>query len=506
MNQLDTLWFINGELFKQMVDEITISPPTTNCSDCAQYEYYTQLLNVLPESTKPFTKNIPELLYRPLTGEQYDELCESWVYFISAANYWIVEDIDFPQSLISGINNIIHLPETHKSKLCDSISFSRPKLTKVICDIYDLCRTVPSQFMDKIVETSIKHDYLYLVQLTYNQSRHKCSIPHAINVCCQYGSIDCLCYLCGLDRNAIDYTNICERSAYYGHLECLRFAHENGGELKSNPYYNWSSGNLPCIKYLWEHTPPYEKQIGYRILEMFVYCNHNDCLKWGLSIRSQHYSSDIYELLKTAINSKHMDCFKQLIDMVDVLSHNQLMRIIQHACRKNQPECLSMLYCSERSPFLPVYNFGIIQPLINAYEIAAESGSLECMKIINHEFGIKFPTKQTLLSILQEDHVHCLKYWLDTFPEMVLGSNAVFRYMYSNTPPHKCFEYAYTQKMRGYLHYIDDPLIFNLLPRISYDEYYTWYHDNDKNNYSEAMGRDEWPSLSEFTWVPHSFT
>jgi hypothetical protein len=545
----NNVWFTKGKLFKQMMDDEMLDNVT---DDVTQEEHRSsqsmirspndlilsnEMLKVLPESTLPFTKPLPNLLVTPtndyLCEKQCEELCESWLSFISAANYWIVEDVDFPPCILSGIRNLVYLPETLISKLCDSmVEWKRPVLANVFRDIYDTCR--PKSVLSDIIEVGCKHDYLFIVQILVDGKQpspimlceERCSSgdksfrerscpvgysgtpgvksvdsPVAINICCQYGSINCLRYLCDL-CDSIDYTNICERSAYYGHLDCLRFAHERGGNPSINCYYIWSSGNLPCIQYSWEHRPT--KQIWYKILEMFIYRNYLDCLHWGLCIWSKQdkYNEwiDVYQLLEHSMKCKHIECFKKILAFTEVLTHNLLMRLIQYACKNNQPEFLSIMYHSNRSPFLPEYNSHTVQPLLAAYELAAESGSLDCMKIINQEFGIRWPTKDTLLFILREDHVHCLEYWLDTFPEifdtLVPNYHSIFKYMgIQGIMSRKCFQYAYTKKMCGYLCYYDDATKLNL-PRPSYDEQLTWEIPTNIKKY-------EWPPLSEFTtWVP----
>lgn len=70
--------------------------------------------------------------------------------------------------------------------------------------------------------------------------------------------------------------NLCSNAAYFGHIECLRYAHENGSRLDENISL-YTSGNIDCMQYVYEHGAPWHEHTTFYSL---LYGNL-ECLRYA---------------------------------------------------------------------------------------------------------------------------------------------------------------------------------------------------------------------------------
>ncbi len=110
---------------------------------------------------------------------------------------------------------------------------------------------------------------MYCIICTYIDDNIK-PILAAIN-----GHLDCLKYAHENGRSWGEET--CESAAYHGHLDCLKYAHENGCPLgRDICIYAASNGHLDCLKYAHENGCPWDDQIcGFAAAG-----GHLDCLMY----------------------------------------------------------------------------------------------------------------------------------------------------------------------------------------------------------------------------------
>jgi len=100
-------------------------------------------------------------------------------------------------------------------------------------------------------------------------------------------------------------TYICNNAVKGGHLDCLRYAHENGCPWDYNTCWRAAeNGHLDCLKYARENGCPWDKRTcwfaaEYGHLECLKYAHENGC-RW-----------DEYTCSEAAKNG-HLDCLKYL--------------------------------------------------------------------------------------------------------------------------------------------------------------------------------------------------
>jgi len=122
----------------------------------------------------------------------------------------------------------------------------------------------------------------------------------------KYGNLECLIYLTEIGYKIDTYFDFgFDYASRYGKLECLRYLHEKG--------YPWSSetcksaaayNNLKCLKYAIENGCPYDEQA----FECAIRNENLECLKYLHSVKCK-FPSNIYEI---AARSRKLKSFKFL--------------------------------------------------------------------------------------------------------------------------------------------------------------------------------------------------
>ena len=145
---------------------------------------------------------------------------------------------------------------------------------------------------------------------------------------------------------------ICERAAKYGHLECLKYAHENGCPLKS-----WvcaiaaSRGHLECLQYAHEKGCPWD----YMTTMMAAELGRLECLKYahvnGCPWRENTCSE--------AARNGHLECLKY----AHVNKCPWDYRTCMHAAKYGHLKCLKYAY-ENGCPYEPKLKSTIVQKIL----------------------------------------------------------------------------------------------------------------------------------------------
>lgn len=192
----------------------------------------------------------------------------------------------------------------------------------------------------------------------------------------------------------------CNHSAAKGHLECLKFAYENGCEINDFMYmYISDTDNIECLKYLheigWEWD---ERATKYAIsvdnLDFFIYMYENGCkihdnlLKVSASggkidtlkyLYNLDYNFDKSDLIIDVVEGNNLECVKFLHDNgFDVSGYNWYgSKIINVATKNNNLELIKYLHHKK-------YRWD--DKTTNA---AAKYGNLDCLRYL-HENGCEW--------------------------------------------------------------------------------------------------------------------
>ncbi|ATZ80151.1 ankyrin repeat domain-containing protein [Bodo saltans virus] len=197
------------------------------------------------------------------------------------------------------------------------------------------------------------------------------------------GHLECLKYA---HENGCPWdSNTCLQAAGNGHLECLKYAHENGCPWNMlTCEYAAKYGHLECLKYLHENGCPwniltcaYAAQNGH--LECLKYAHENGC-PWNE-----------YTCLNAAGNG-HLECFKY--------AH-------ENGCHWNEYTCLNAARNGHLECLKYAYENGCPWDKYTCSR-AAGNGHLECFKYA-HENGCPLD-ERTCSYAARNGHLECLKY------------------------------------------------------------------------------------------------
>lgn len=114
-----------------------------------------------------------------------------------------------------------------------------------------------------------------------------------------------------------DDTGICMAAAGAGHLDCLKYAHENGAPIiAATCEAAAENGHLECLKYAYEMTNSDENddysdcQCDEEICAVAAANGHLDCLKYAYENGCPWNKM----VLKLAKKNGHVDCYEYAID------------------------------------------------------------------------------------------------------------------------------------------------------------------------------------------------
>jgi hypothetical protein len=204
----------------------------------------------------------------------------------------------------------------------------------------------------------------------------------------------------------------CQYAAFYGHLECLKYLHQN-----NYPWDEWTfgsaaaNGHLDCLKYLHENNCPWNEYL----CSYAAFNGHLDCLKY---LHKNKYFWNEYTCQKAAMNG-HIDCLEYA--RKNGCPWNKLT--FEGAASNGQLECLEYLY-KNNCPWdewtcISAVENGHLKCLRYLHEnncpwtelacqYAAKNGHLKCLKYL-HENGCLW-NANTCLEAAKNGHLECLKY------------------------------------------------------------------------------------------------
>jgi len=168
-----------------------------------------------------------------------------------------------------------------------------------------------------------------------------------------------------------DHVNsfICSKAAENGHLDCLRYAHENGCAWDENTCAVAADGHLDCLRYAHENGCAWDKDT----CENAAATGHLDCLRYA------HENGCAWDenICFIAIEYGHLDCVKYVIANTryyydDINYKKELCKI---AATNGHLECLKYIYEEIYEEDLGWY----------IYEVANQNGHIDCAQYIANQ-------------------------------------------------------------------------------------------------------------------------
>jgi hypothetical protein len=213
--------------------------------------------------------------------------------------------------------------------------------------------------------------------------------PLNLKVCqtaAHYGHLDCLRYAHEVARVPL-YTSVLETAAQYGHLDCLKYIYEN--ERRYVPFTRLTilaaeNGHLDCLKYIYENSVALPPMMVVEAAEGAAKNGHLDCLKY-LSRWPWPFSWE--QILNIAAQNGQLDCLKYLRQ-----NGGHVTKLTLRLAESN-PECWKYLWENGCSPF---------------NDCAIHSSGLECLKHRRSKGG-RFDEMMTINAVKNGD-IESLKY------------------------------------------------------------------------------------------------
>lgn len=195
--------------------------------------------------------------------------------------------------------------------------------------------------------------------------------------------------------------NVCHTAAAKGHLDCLKWAHENGCTI-GNSYSAAKNGHLDCLRYCIENT-------NIRDLLTTAYAaenGHLDCLRFAV----EHGCQLNIITMAWAAAKGHLDCMKFAHENGyrwnsdnDIFSCQNGYLPTVHAAKNGHLNCLQ--YAHE------VCGFPFEDCIGNSIQSAASNGHLDCLQYA-HKKGCGWGETTTLVAS-KNGYLDCLRYVIE---------------------------------------------------------------------------------------------
>ena len=164
-----------------------------------------------------------------------------------------------------------------------------------------------------------------------------------------------------------------------GHLDCLKYAHEHGADMRRTAFCAASEGHLDCLKYAHLHGECIKNAANIAAAN-----GHLDCLKYA-----HEHGADMNETATCAAESGHIDCLKYAHEHGADMRHTA-----KCAALEGHLDCLK--YAHEHGAYMRF-----------AAQCAVGKGHLDCLKYA-HEHGCEFTIRN--LDTVSSKHVACIEY------------------------------------------------------------------------------------------------
>ena len=282
-------------------------------------------------------------------------------------------------------------------------------------DIYNFKRVVTLDNPDPTEELKacIKTGSLPILKQYYSEYRTFLSAffnIHVLSHIAEIGNIDCLKYALktGTVKWTIPYCHVippnfdkkrCSAvhiSAQKGNYECMVFAIENHAPYDIRYLYNYAinSGNIDCVKYLYEKHGDKLIMTNYDVKRM-IGINYDKCRDAIFYLSTKKLKSLEYnKIYREATGHDRLDLIKHL-----------------HKLGIKMPNCITMHCCTPETLKFLVEDCG---QSINNTTIAvfAEKGLLCMVKYAVEERGCKLDN-DVMEATIEADQLHCFKYLLE---------------------------------------------------------------------------------------------
>jgi hypothetical protein len=203
-----------------------------------------------------------------------------------------------------------------------------------------------------------------------------CTIEAAEN-----GHLDCLRYA---HENGCEWRCTASTAAKNGHLDCLRYAHENGCEWdESTTKYAAQNGHLDCLRYAHENGCAWHEETTSEA----AYYGHLDCLRYAHENGCAWHEKTTTNAVCHAWEGHYLDPIKIEKNYLDCLRYAH-----ENGCPWDKKTITTITsYPWELTP-----------------STAARNGLLDCLKYA-HENGCQWD-EWTTSSAADNGHVDCFRY------------------------------------------------------------------------------------------------
>ncbi|GFH52444.1 ankyrin repeat domain-containing protein [Chaetoceros tenuissimus] len=260
-----------------------------------------------------------------------------------------------------------------------------------------------------VLEAAVGHGHLNV--FVYLMKKINCRYSSTFcKLAAREGHLDCLRYL---HENGCEWdSHSCRTAAGNGHLHCLRYLHENGCEWDSNSCRTAAgNGHLHCLRYLHENGCEWDSNScrtaaegGH--LDCLRYLHENGC-EWD--IKSCHYAAD----------GGHLDCLRYLhengcewdswtIDYAAGNGHLDCLRYLhENGCEWDSDTCFKAAGDGHLDCLRYLHENGCEWRRDSCY-YATVGGHLDCLRYL-HENGCEWES-ESCAAAAGNGHLACLIY------------------------------------------------------------------------------------------------
>ena len=169
------------------------------------------------------------------------------------------------------------------------------------------------QYMEEALNEAAANGRLDIL-IDFHRIYKKCYwYEQTSSLAAEYGHLDCLKYL---HENGCSWNeHTCRCAALNGHLECLKYVHENGC-----PWNEWTcdaaaeNGHFDCLKYAYENGCPYPKEVFSIIAKKILFPKWRTffkCYQFIIYLKKRNANTALRIIIDTIINDN-----RSLVDRI----------------------------------------------------------------------------------------------------------------------------------------------------------------------------------------------